>query len=512
MTRPTAPADGLAELAGRLAGGLGPALLRSRPADYPDRDSAALAKEWPRSLGEVLPTIRRDPWTDGRERTAQVIDDLVTCLGGSRDRLAAVLFAPAGVLESLRASFGSPPESGGQGSRVADRWIVLCWIAEAAWHTVGAAELMTDPDFVAGDGELLRPVAARLRFLTLSEPMRWRAQQPKAWWADELDLDFGDSGIVDRVFGERSWNLLNGRFRESRRAWLECLNGYESHPLLAQAKPKEIEAEICALVFRHPQGFAPLGVSRNPLAWSAPLTAEDLAVAGEVSEEHLLPRFSLRAVIGLAFYDPKRWLRAARAVLGAAVVVAVLVVVALVAWLKIRDAVVAAVACYGLIAAGVVAFGSRWASLWLLRLPAASAVGLVALIALLPEVVLRAPHAGWAACVVLGGAAYAYLLVEARNHGVGPGTALLRSAGVALTGSVHALMVSLIGLVAVAPALSAHGSDLAALWRHPGYGHAGMLLLLAASWCLAVGVFSQILWDDRPITAPLAHLRWRSGR
>ena len=51
-----------------------------------------------------------------------------------------------------------------------------------------------------------------------------------------------------------------------------------------------------------------------------------------------------------------------------------------------------------------------------------------------------------------------------------------------------------------------------ALWHRPGYGRAGMVLLLATAWCLAVGVFSQILWDDRPITAPLAHLSWRSGR
>ena len=33
---------------------------------------------------------------------------------------------------------------------------------------------------------------------------------------------------------------------------------------------------------------------------------------------------------------------------------------------------------------------------------------------------------------------------------------------------------------------------------------------LALGGCLAVGVFSQILWDDRPITAPLAHLSWRN--
>ena len=86
---------------------------------------------------------------------------------------------------------------------------------------------------------------------------------------------------------------------------------------------------------------------------------------------------------------------------------------------------------------------------------------------------------------------------------------LIQQAGV---GAVHALLVSLIGLVAVAPAFIPDGAALDAIWRRPGYGHAGMVLLLSTAWCLAVGVFSQILWDDRPITAPLAHLSWRAGR
>jgi hypothetical protein len=91
-------------------------------------------------------------------------------------------------------------------------------------------------------------------------------------------------------------------------------------------------------------------------------------------------------------------------------------------------------------------------------------------------------------------------------------SALYRSGGVVAVGDAHALLVSLIGLVAVAPGYVPAGSQLAALWRDPaGYRHGGMVLLLATAWCLAVGVFSQILWDDRPITAPLAHLSWRSG-
>ncbi len=496
--------DGLAEFRERLSGGVGPAVRRGRPADWRVRDAAALATVWPPSLGEVLPTIRRDPWDDG-PRTGQVIDDLAASLGGSRGLAAAVLFAPADVL-------GSVSIGGGQRWSAVHSWIALCWIAEAAWRTVSTASLMMDPAFAVGDDELLRPLAARLRFLTLSEPMRWRAQQPRAWWADVQDLEFGDSGLVDRVFGEESWNLLNGRFRESRRVWLECLDSYQSHPFLAQAKPGEMEAELSALVFRHPRGRTPLGASHAPLAQPAPLTAEDLAVADEVSERHLLPRFDLRAVIGLALYDSRRWHRAARSVAGVAVVAAALCAVALAARLRVQAAVVAAAVCYVMVGTGVVAFGSRWAALWLLRLPAAGAVGLFALLSLLPGGWLHTPHAGWAACAALAGAAYGYLVIEARNHGVAPLAALGRSAGVAMIGSVHALLVSLIGLVAVAPAFVGQGGALAALWRHPGYGHAGMIVLLATTWCLAVGVFSQILWDDRPITAPLAHLQWRSGR
>jgi hypothetical protein len=105
---------------------------------------------------------------------------------------------------------------------------------------------------------------------------------------------------------------------------------------------------------------------------------------------------------------------------------------------------------------------------------------------------------------------YGYLVVEARNHGVADWASLRRAAAVAAVGAAHALMVSLIGLAVVAPAFVNNGPALASLWRHPSYRHAGMELALATAWCLAVGVFSQILWDDRPITAPLAHLSWQS--
>jgi hypothetical protein len=154
--------------------------------------------------------------------------------------------------------------------------------------------------------------------------------------------------------------------------------------------------------------------------------------------------------------------------------------------------------------------GSSWSGVWLLRMPAASAVGVIALVSFLPGDWLQRPADGWLAVLALSAVSYGYLVVEARNHGVAEGASLRRALAVAAAGAAHALMVSLIGLVIVAPAFANSGPGIASLWRHPGYRHSGLELALATAWCLAVGVFSQILWDDRPITAQLAHLSWRS--
>jgi hypothetical protein len=39
-----------------------------------------------------------------------------------------------------------------------------------------------------------------------------------------------------------------------------------------------------------------------------------------------------------------------------------------------------------------------------------------------------------------------------------------------------------------------------------------LVLTVATTWSFAAGVVTQILWDDQPLTAPLAHLTWRTGR
>ncbi|MGJ3558964.1 hypothetical protein ACR6C2_08270 [Streptomyces sp. INA 01156] len=177
---------------------------------------------------------------------------------------------------------------------------------------------------------------------------------------------------------------------------------------------------------------------------------------------------------------------------------------------------VAAALTYVSLIAGVTARGPLWAAQWLLRFPAAGAIGLFALMALPPNW-WSDPHPRWAlAPIALVAAAYGYLVLEARNHGVRPSAAVLRSAGVLALGAVHAFLLSLTVLVFVAATYTEANPDgtgripLPEVWQHTTL--AWQILTMSTAWCLTVGVFSQILWDDRPITAPLAHLTWKDGR
>jgi hypothetical protein len=485
-------------LARTLEGGVAQAVQRTLPASWPysaDEISGPVLGQAMRDLFVVRKAAGLSP-----AKADGALEALADELAARRPLLLTALFFPWLLPARL-------PELGGRSSAdPVNGWLSCCWIAEAAWRALNGS--LTDPQFAAGDGELLLPLAARLRFLALSEPMREQAG-PDGLSAAEPDGPPG--GMVMRVFGTGSWHLLVGRCYESRRAWLGYLDTYQSRPFLAYARPSEIDQEIRAVVFRRGRG-APLGLSiASPDV--VPLTAEDKTVIDEVTDRHLLPRFDLRSVLSLAAYGPRARIDGPRLALGSAAVACGLAAVACAALLRVQWAAALSVACYLWIGAGIGAFGPAWAAPWLLRLPAAAAVGVIALVGLMAGGWLGTPGAGLAAtaAVVLVVAACGYLGVELRNHSVA-GWALTRSLAVAAIGAVHALMVSLLGLVYVEPAFVPHGELLARLWHRPGYGRAGMLLLLATAWCLAVGVFSQILWDDRPITAPLAHLQWRSGQ
>lgn len=490
-----------------LAGGVQPAAARSRPAGFDFPQSPAL-ENWPGSALAVLEDIHRTSWNDSGKPLA-IVRGLSADMRARKPLLATVLFSPQVVFDKVRKEHPSP------GKGLVDSWVAMAWIAEAAWNAVAAGACADDSaaDINAVDAGLLRPLAARLRFLVLSEPSRWRAEKD-AWWAVQPDRIPGGSLVLTRVFGISSWNDLVARCQEARRSWKQCLDEYQSHPLLSQARPAELERELRALLFRQVSHLrqAPLGLSVRPAAERSPLTAEDHAVIADVVEQHLLPRFAILDVARLALYDDRcRWL-AARDVFALCVLLTGLGSVACAAGLLIYPAVWLAAACYALICAGVLILPAGWATMWLLRMPAASTVGVIALLAVLASSWFGESPRGWLAAGALAAASCGYLLIEARNHGAAPWAALRRTTTVALAGVAHAVMVAMIGLVVVAPAFVSSAGKITALWHSPDYRHTGLVVALAAAWCLAVGVFSQILWEDRPITAALAHLSWRHGR
>lgn len=502
MSRKESPVADLAALRQRLTSGIYPVMRRSRDSATA-RDREALARPWPDRYRAALHEIRSVPWDD-RTGPAEAIRALCVRLRSERDLLLTVLLAPVAALGHIETLALSPH------TRVVDSWIGAYWLAEAAADAT-ACDLPAEAGFGVGEAGLLKPLACRLRFLVASEPMRSRGRDDAWWRRGGLDEVFGGSGLLGRALGEESWDVVASRCQEARQAWLDCLNAYQSYAYLSQATPAELEQELRWLVFQDGQPSRPLTVSGASLSQPASLNAADIALIEEITERHLLPRFDLRSVIALALYGDGRRSQVLRRVLALAALAAGSGVVAATALLWVHAATWVAAGCFLLIGAGVAAFGSRWAAPWLLRMPAAAAIGVIALVSFLPAGWLNVPLAGWSAATALAVAAFGYLVVELRNHGVS-GRALTRSLAVAVIGAVQSLMVALIGMVAIAPAFAVKGQQLARVWSHPTYGHAGMVLLLAACWCLAVGVFSQILWDDRPITAPLAHVSWRSAR
>lgn len=506
MTSPAAanPPDlgGLTGFAERLLGGAGDTLTSTRPgyADINDKDAL---RNWPGNLFAALDRIRPGS-PDAEDEPEETIERIAEQLRSQRKLRAVVLFTPETALRRLRESV----EESGKG--LVNTWVAMCWTAEAAWR---ATDRLPE-----GDSELLRPLAARLRFLTLSEPMRWRGVLRSSWLGWEADLTSMSGGITSRTLGPDSWLRLAGLAQESRRAWQQCLDTYQSHPLLSQATGREIEEELAALLYRNsPPGLigllqgeraAPLGLSTMLLGGAAALTPEDKTFAADVVDRHLLPRFALGDVIRLGMFDDVRWKRWARRLTAGAVAGTAVAAVCCGFLLLALPAVILAAVCYGLICVGFVLFSPGWGAIWLLRMPAAAAVGFVALISLSGSWITSQPR-GWAAAGTLVAVSFGYLLVLARNHGVGPGWSMLRALMVVIIGAVHAVLVSLIGLTAVGPAFAGGGNALLNVWRQSGDARPDMMLMLAAAWCLAVGVFSQILWDDRPITAPLQHLDWR---
>lgn len=397
-------------------------------------------------------------------------------------------------------------------------WIFTCY-AEALWSF-----LHSDASTAPCHRRFI-PLAARIRFLALSQPFRFPCSQG---WDDDHRFT--------KLFEEskdKSTVQLTRRARSARDTWHGYLDDFQAFTPFNNAAPHALEEELNALTFADGEHI-PLQLvdysRENPAAESP-----DHAVNEVVVERHLLPRFAIWSTIRMVRYGNLRdsaGLRRTRRIgdflYGIVVLLSIPVAIGytafagLIAWPLWPGAVVAVIV-YLAIGVGSLRCGRLWAMPLMLRLPAASALGLIILIALPPDWWKTADFAAARVCtwVVLAGAAFGYLLIECRNHNPGQltdrpwralGRLFGRSLAVFSTGIVHSVLVALIGLSTIVPAFTADGAQLHEMWA-TGAGAQQMSILITTTLsCLTVGVFSQILWDDQPITAPLAHRRWRSER
>jgi hypothetical protein len=338
----------------------------------------------------------------------------------------------------------------------------------------------------------------RTRWLLLSLPFRAGAGE----CISPLDLnriDDGSGRIVTLAL-------------QARDDWLGVLGRIDDFPRLKRDIDIEDEAEAIATLQITRAGRG----EDDPEADMARPEVMRYAV-GRV----LLPRFALPRVWRIVWGSADR---TASLLTVCAVLVCAAAVALLLAGLiqpsgrLLTVAAFLAVAWYGLLAFTAVVYPpAAWP--WLMRQPASAAVGMLGLAVIPPDWWHDDGHtlrvAAWAA-VLLGVAGLGYLYLEASSHDVRGWRRAWRPAAVAAFGYLHAVMVSVIGLRFLLPEFSprpARPPYLSCWWHTAGCGPEALpvwlLLLLAASWAFAAGVFLQIIWDDQPVTAPLAHVSWR---
>ncbi|MFW6638515.1 hypothetical protein ACOALZ_00575 [Nocardiopsis algeriensis] len=537
-------------LRARAEAGVGKALVEHRARGNAQRDRGLLSMVARLPAYELIRGLL-SPRGGEEADVGEAIDSIARALCEHRPWLLAALYHPLSVIPALRSQL--------EGTRLTlnHQWFAWCWTSEAAWRALHALPGSLSPPLTDAEVEVLVPVAARQRFLALSEAYRGRRGEH----------GFVPTDVADNLFGRQTPDLFFAHSRQARWEWAALLDRHEALPALGRASPREIEDEIDLLLFKHagepPRAGFLYRVART--LWGPPLevdserpseagnhvrpTEENIRFAAGVTERHLLPRYRVLSATRAAWRlvtCPSVGLATAGAVIlltamtvGTALLSSVLPRLPLVGWPTLATAAAMSGATYGVGLLGITFHGHVWALPWLLRIPAAAAIGLLMMVTMHPswwaaafvsagmDVPGRDPCPSpqeatpgqdpcaapplspeWVA-LLLATAAFAYLLVNVRHTGVGAGLSLLRATGVWLAASAHAFLIALVGLAWVIPVFSENGHMFRDAWT--AYPDAALAALLqAGSWCLAAGVFSQILWDDRPLTAPLAHSRWRA--
>lgn len=360
--------------------------------------------------------------------------------------------------------------------------------------------------------------AARFRFLV------WTLC-PRLGWPDELKVGtvsfLAPSEPTDREVSRR---MVLEEARAARTDWLGYLENREADSWLATRQatnPDLIEADLRWVTSTWVRSRWGCGEKRlELLPGEAAGRADHLAIAQLVVEQHWISRGAVFAATRAFF--PGRWWRWLVPLAGP--LAAVAPVVLLVGRGDAARWLAAALGAAAVLVAALVQ--SPYVALGLARVPAAVTVGEAVLLSLTPRWWL-ADH-GWMVGVGLLVPALGYLAYDSQAYGSRPPRAALRGAGLLAVGVLYAFSISIAVFGFVAPAVGERGECLDRWWTVGAFEHrhptpecarkldlpkgaelpatAGVLMLMAG-WSLAVGLAAQILWDDRPVSAPLGRVR-----
>lgn len=382
----------------------------------------------------------------------------------------------------------------------------------------------------------LRSRAARFRFLVWSVLLRLDPAQARPVWPTRVDWTPAATPPGQEDYLTLSPTFVGVAARLAREEWLSHLDAWEDDLWLAVRHaddPRALESDLRWLTTTWPRSpewtppgppapldLDPPAVGRTaPTKGSPPPAGHDRLVAA-LNERHWLLRGSPLAAA--AAWRPGRTyhqLLPVAFLLPSLAVVALYVagLVGIARWVALADCVV--------VVLGAAVLPVPVSGLAVLRVPAATVIGQAVLLSLTPRWWLSSW--GWTVGAGLLVLAFGYLALEARMHGSAARLAYGRGALLWSAGTLNAFMISMVSLAFVAPAVAEDGGCLDHWWQQapwvardlqPGC-HAltsgtapasAEVLVLMTGWSLAFGLAAQILWDDRPVTAPLG--RTRRGR
>lgn len=159
---------------------------------------------------------------------------------------------------------------------------------------------------------------------------------------------------------------------------------------------------------------------------------------------------------------------------------------------------------FGLLFWLILTQGIRYSYPYCLRLLGSSFLGVFAL-ATLGSSWRSAPNL-WLAAIPLTIASFAFLALQAKSHGASGGASVLRSLQVVCVGWCHSVGVTACALAFGFPGFYSKS------FQHLSNVKASQVIILGAAIALSLGVFLQVLWEDRPATFPLGRLHWRGER